>query len=184
MKMLSSNQIPVSNFRAFIHSLKDEGVDMSHVSISRSYAVLVGLEAYMKSRRRGKKLVQKLIRRRDKILFPDEVARREEQPDKSERAAREQIFFEMKAQAEREGKEQSTNTKLLNKLRVRSKTGTRERESKLEGPAGKKKATEKAVDMGALGTGPESAIAPDGTRSEAAGTGPSNGAAPDSTKDI
>lgn len=45
---------PTKNFRAFVHSLKDNGVDMSHVSISRSYAVLVGLEAYVKTRKKIK----------------------------------------------------------------------------------------------------------------------------------
>jgi len=78
---------PVSNFRAFVHSMKDAGVDMSHVSISRSYAVLVGLEAYVKTRRRGKNLVKKLIHSRDKLLSPDEVAKREElERDKTESA--------------------------------------------------------------------------------------------------
>lgn len=157
---------------------------MSHVSISRSYAVLVGLEAYVKSRRRGKKLVQKLIHGRDKILSPEEVAKREEeQRDKSESAAREQRFLEMKAQAEREDKEHSANIKLLNKLRVRSRTSPHEGETRLEGPVGEKKATEKAADMEAPGAGPESAIAPEGTRSEDPGTGPSNGVAADSTRD-
>jgi hypothetical protein len=41
---------PTKNFRLFVHSLRDEGVDMSRVSISRSYAVLVGLEAYVRTR--------------------------------------------------------------------------------------------------------------------------------------
>lgn len=78
---------PVSNFRTFVHSMKEAGVDMSHVSISRSYAVLVGLEAYVKTRRRGKKLVKKLIHGRDKLLSPDEVAKKEEEDrDKSESA--------------------------------------------------------------------------------------------------
>lgn len=45
---------PTKNFRAFVHSLKDNGVDMSRVSISRSYAVLVGLEMYVKTRRKVK----------------------------------------------------------------------------------------------------------------------------------
>lgn len=44
---------PASNFRAFVRSLRDAGVDMGHVSISKSYTVLVGLEAYVKTRRRG-----------------------------------------------------------------------------------------------------------------------------------
>ncbi|OBT55785.1 hypothetical protein VE04_04283 [Pseudogymnoascus sp. 24MN13] len=63
---------PVSSFRAFVHALRESGVDMSHVSISRSYAVLVGLEAYVKTRKRGKKVVGKLLHGRDKIVSPDE----------------------------------------------------------------------------------------------------------------
>ncbi|PNY26768.1 Uncharacterized protein TCAP_03296 [Tolypocladium capitatum] len=58
---------PASNFRAFVRSLRDTGVDMSHVTISKSYAVLVGLETYIKTRRKGKDLLGKLVRRRDKI---------------------------------------------------------------------------------------------------------------------
>jgi hypothetical protein len=173
----------VSNFRAFVHSLKDEGVDMSHVSISRSYAVLVGLEAYVKTRKRGKNLVQKLIHGRDKLLSPEEVEKREEEErDKSESAARERRFLEMSKQAERE--EQNANIKLLNKLRIKSKNEPREGETRLEGPPGGKKSKEKAVDLEAPGTGPESAIAPEGSRSEAPGSGPSTGEANDSTKDV
>ncbi|CAK7224237.1 hypothetical protein SBRCBS47491_005480 [Sporothrix bragantina] len=51
---------PVSNFRAFLQSLREEGADMKHLSISKAYVVLVGLEAYMRTRKRGKKLLQKL----------------------------------------------------------------------------------------------------------------------------
>jgi len=98
----------VANFRAFVQSLKDAGVDMSHVSISHSYAVLVGLEAYAKSRQRGKKIVQKLIHGRDKLLSPDVVARREqEQWDESECAAREHRFLELKQKAEEEEREEN-----------------------------------------------------------------------------
>jgi hypothetical protein len=171
----------VSNFRAFVHSLKDEGVDMSHVSISRSYAVLVGLEAYVKSRRRGKKFVQKMIHGRDKLLSPEELAKREEEErDKSQSAATEQRFLELQAEADRE--ERDLNNKLLNKLRIRSRTEPREGESKLEGPVGVKKTSEKAVDLETSGTGPEDAIAPEGTRSDSPGAGISNGV--DSTKDV
>lgn len=158
---------------------------MNHVSISRSYAVLVGLEAYVRSRKRGKKLVQKLIHGRDKLLSPDEVAKREEEDrDKTESAAREQRFLGLKKEAEREDKEQNANIKLLNKLHIISKTEPREGQTRLEGPVGVKKDMEKAVDLEAPGTGPESAIAPEGTRSEAPGTGLSNGMALDSTKDV
>lgn len=117
--------LAVSNFRAFVHSLKDAGVDMSHVSISHSYAVLVGLEAYVKSRRRGKKVLRKFIYHRDKIISPEEVAQREEaERDKSESAAREQRFLELKQKAEEEDKEAErarVNSRLIDKLHIRSK---------------------------------------------------------------
>lgn len=152
---------------------------MSHVSISRSYAVLVGLEAYVRSRKRGKKLVQKLIHGRDKLLSPQEVAREEEEErDKSESVARELRILEMQEAEEAEDR------KLLSKLRIRSKMEVPDGHTRLEGPVGKKKQTEKAVDLEAPGTGPESAIAPEGTRSEEPGSGPSNGVAPDSRKDV
>ncbi|KAH8203992.1 hypothetical protein TruAng_001803 [Truncatella angustata] len=69
---------PASNFRAFVHSLKDEGVDMSHVSISKSYAVLVGLEAYVKTRKKGKQTLQNMTHHKEKLLNPEEVIKREE----------------------------------------------------------------------------------------------------------
>lgn len=88
---------PASNFRAFVRSLRDAGVDMSHVSISKSYTVLVGLETYTKTRRKGKDIVEKLIRRRDKMISPEQVKRREEeQRDKSESAEKERRFLEKK----------------------------------------------------------------------------------------
>ncbi|KAK2072921.1 hypothetical protein P8C59_007245 [Phyllachora maydis] len=68
---------PARNFRAFVHSLRDAGVDMSRVSISKSYAVLVGLEAYVKTRSKGKELAAKLGRHKDKLPDPEEVRRRE-----------------------------------------------------------------------------------------------------------
>jgi hypothetical protein len=45
---------PASNFRDFVQALKDRHVDMSHVSISKSYAVLVGLETYASGKRKLK----------------------------------------------------------------------------------------------------------------------------------
>lgn len=91
---------PVSSFRAFVHALREGGVDMSHVSISRSYAVLVGLEAYVKTRRRGKRVLGKLVYGRDKILSPEEVRRREEERDKSESAERERRVLELQREGE------------------------------------------------------------------------------------
>ena len=160
----------VSNFRAFVHSLKDAGVDMSHVSISRSYAVLVGLEAYVKSRRRAKKVVQKLIHHRDKILSPEDLARRkEEERDKSESAERERRFLEMQAKANEEDRElNKADIKLLEKLRIKTRSPLHEGdegqvEKKIEGQ-GPTKEHEKDPDIQAPGTGPENAITPEGTR--------------------
>jgi hypothetical protein len=159
----------VSNFRAFIHSLKDAGVDMSHVSISRSYAVLVGLEAYVKTRRRGKKIVQKLIHHRDKILSPEEVAKHEEEErDKSESAERERRLLEMQAKANEEDREVNrANIQLLDKLRIKSRSPQHEQDQQHEEAAvgvGATEEHEKDPDIQASGTGPENAIAPEGTR--------------------
>ncbi|GAB1310052.1 IQ domain-containing protein IQM6 [Madurella fahalii] len=51
---------PASNFRAFVRSLKEAGVDMRRVSVSKSYAVLVGLEVYVKTRKRVREVVEKM----------------------------------------------------------------------------------------------------------------------------
>lgn len=142
---------PTSSFKAFVHSLKDEGVDMSHVSISRSYAVLVGLEAYVKTRRKGKKMVRSLVHHRDKLLDPEEVKRREEEArDKSESAARERRFLELQQQQE-SAEERAANVRLMEKLHLHRSSRTNESE-----PA--------ESDLQAPGTGPENGIAPEGRR--------------------
>ncbi|TQV96447.1 IQ calmodulin-binding protein [Cordyceps javanica] len=53
---------PSSNFRAFLHSLKAEGVDTGHLAVSKSYAVLVGLETYIKTTKKGRSFVDKMLR--------------------------------------------------------------------------------------------------------------------------
>lgn len=57
---------PTSNFRAFLTSLKAEGVDMGHMTISKSYAVLLGLETYVRTTKKSKSLVDKLLRGKEK----------------------------------------------------------------------------------------------------------------------
>jgi hypothetical protein len=107
---------PASNFRAFVHSLRDEGVDMRRVSISKSYAVLVGLEAYVKTRRKGKEAVHRLARRADRVLAPEEARAREEaEKDKSESAALERKTIERE---QRIRDENSVTVALLQKLRI------------------------------------------------------------------
>ena len=155
---------------------------MSHVSISRSYAVLVGLEAYVKTRRRGKKLIQKLVHHRDKILSPEEEAKRlEAERDKSESAEKERKFLEQK---ERDEKEDRADKRLLAKLGSRPWSAG-DREDRRENVVSTKREAGVTVQAGlvmrespptikvekgpdpdiqAPGTGPENAIAPEGTR--------------------
>ncbi|KAH9220593.1 hypothetical protein DL95DRAFT_383088 [Leptodontidium sp. 2 PMI_412] len=132
---------------------------MSHVSISRSYTVLLGLEAYVKTRKRGKRFMRKLVHGKDKILSPEELAKREEAArDKSESSAKEARFLEMKREAEEKDKE-NYNSRLLEKLHLtRSHAPTHE-----SGEIGQR---ETDSDVQVSGTGPENAIAPEGKRSE------------------
>ncbi|EKD18203.1 IQ calmodulin-binding motif protein [Drepanopeziza brunnea f. sp. 'multigermtubi' MB_m1] len=146
---------PVSNFKAFTHSLKEAGVDMSHVSISRSYAVLVGLEAYVKTRRRGKSLMQKLMQGKDKILSREDLAEREEaQRHKRESAAKEQRLPEHKRETDKDNQ----NARLLEKMHL---THTQVpdpgmRDVRANGV--------KDSDIQVARTGPENAIASEGRR--------------------
>jgi hypothetical protein len=126
--------------------------------------VLVGLEAYVKTRRKGKKMIQKLVYRRDKLLSPVEVAEKEEaERDKTESAAREKRFLEQKEQEELERKQSmGTAERLKDKLHI---THT----NSLHKPvaAGETKKWEKDPDVQHPGPGPENAIAPTGKRDEA-----------------
>ncbi|KAL3958417.1 hypothetical protein ACCO45_006579 [Purpureocillium lilacinum] len=98
---------PASNFRAFVRNLKDEGADMSHVSISKSYTVLVGLETYVKTRRKGKDFLDKLFRRRQ-----------EEEKDKSESAEKERRVLEQQRREEEAARaEASTGDRVVEKLK-------------------------------------------------------------------
>jgi hypothetical protein len=78
---------------------------MRHVSISRSYAVLVGLEAYAKTRKKGKKVVDLLLHH---------GKNKHEDMDKSESAARERRFLELQKSEQEERK--------MEKLRVAPRT--------------------------------------------------------------
>ncbi|KAK2596922.1 hypothetical protein N8I77_012804 [Diaporthe amygdali] len=115
---------PASNFRAFVRNLKEDGVDTSHVSISKSYAVLVGLEMYTKTRQKGKKLIQRTAHKKDKVIHPEEVQKREEEArDKSQSAETERQFLEKQAkkQQEEEEKQREENkatVKVMQKLKL------------------------------------------------------------------
>ncbi|KAI9163159.1 IQ domain-containing protein IQM5 [Paramyrothecium foliicola] len=127
---------PVANFRAFVHSLKEAGVDMHRVTISKSYTVLVGLEAYVKTRRKGKHLMDKLVHRRDKIIAPEEVRKREEEAkDKSESAEKERRFLEEKQREEEaERDENRASIKVMQKLKVIPTEPKGQRDEVPEGP--------------------------------------------------
>lgn len=62
---------PASNFRAFVRSLKEAGVDMSHVRLSKSYVVLVGLEAYVTTRRRTRRALERLRHGVQHVIHPE-----------------------------------------------------------------------------------------------------------------
>ncbi|KAG6115376.1 hypothetical protein E4U13_002802 [Claviceps humidiphila] len=125
---------PASNFRAFVRNLKDEGVDTSHVSISKSYTILVGLETYLKTRRKGKEWMGKLVRSKDKVLAPEEVKKKDEaQLDKSKSAATERDVVEREKEEEsRRKSELGVGERVVEKMRrlsVRDRHGPRVKES-------------------------------------------------------
>ncbi|KAK3942120.1 hypothetical protein QBC46DRAFT_380678 [Diplogelasinospora grovesii] len=110
---------PASNFRAFVHSLRDAGVDMSHVSISKSYAVLVGLEAYVKTRRKGKKFLNKMVHAGDHIIHPHECERqKEEEQDTGESAAKERQTLKKEEEEEEMRDQNKASVQVLQKLGI------------------------------------------------------------------
>lgn len=113
---------PTRNFRAFVHSLKDAGVDMSRVSISRSYAVLLGLEGYQKTQKKVKDGEQLLKEGAEWVIHPDQARKREEdRKDKSKSAQREREYLEQQRTKEEEQKRQETfKDKLKRKLKIGS----------------------------------------------------------------
>jgi hypothetical protein len=146
---------PTKNFRLFVHSLRDAGVDMSHVSISRSYAVLVGLEAYVRTRKNIKHGIEHVKDEGEKILHPEEAKRKaEEMIDKSKSAQRErEILEEQRRHAEHQKKKMTLTQRLKKKLQF--KTG----DIKWTGTG------RTAKILSAPGEDVESAIPPEGTRS-------------------
>lgn len=130
---------PASNFRAFVHSLEDEGVDMSHVSISHSYAVLVGLEAYVKTRRKAKEVLRRVRVKKVEVFRPEEARRREEEAwDKSQSAALERRALELERQREeRRREEEKIGGRVLRKLGLRpAMSAEKDTEGGIEGAQG------------------------------------------------
>ena len=69
---------PTKNFRQFEKSLREAGVDMSHVSISRSYVILLGLEVYVKTRKKIKKGIRHLRHHKEKEINLEEYRKKKE----------------------------------------------------------------------------------------------------------
>lgn len=99
-----------------MHSLREAGVDMSRVSISRAYAVLVGLEGYLGAKRSLKQGEQKI----KDVINPEEARQREEaKKDKSKSAQKEREILEAQAKKDEEAKRQSSITdRLKSKLHI------------------------------------------------------------------
>lgn len=76
---------------------------MTRVSISKSYAVLLGLEGYLKTKKRAKDGVGKMELGLERVLRPEEASRRRaEEMDRSESARREREWLERQASERRE----------------------------------------------------------------------------------
>jgi hypothetical protein len=96
---------PTKNFRQFEKSLREAGVDMSHVSISRSYAILLGLEAYVKTRKKIKRGIEHLHHGKQKVVRPEDYKKmKEAQWDKSKSAEKEREVLAIQAAEEEEHK--------------------------------------------------------------------------------
>lgn len=151
---------PAANFRAFVHSLEEEGADMSRVSISRSYAILVGLESYVKTRRKIKKGQKAVTHEFDKVARPDKVKAEEEAAqDHSQSAQKEREYLEKQRIQEREKQQPPKESGRALRKRLSNAWGR---------VTGKTTAVENqgvSEERGVPGTGPEDGIpAPDGHR--------------------
>jgi hypothetical protein len=138
---------------------------MSHVSISRSYAVLVGLEAYVKTRRKVKNGAEHVKNAETRIMHPEEYEKmKEEKIDKSKSAEKErQILAQTAEKEEAQRKERSWKHRMWKRISGSGKEET---------PNGEltPKELEKAKDqkrkkwLSKSGLDVESGIPPDGKR--------------------
>jgi hypothetical protein len=136
---------------------------MSRVSISRSYAVLVGLEAYVKTRRKFKHGIQHVSDAETKVMHPEEHEKKvEEAKDKSKSAQRERELLAANAEkAEATKKENSWHRKMLRRLRIGSMSSKDEMKEANEHRHTK--------TLSKTGEDVESGIAPNGKRDKVVG---------------
>ncbi|KAK5938921.1 hypothetical protein PMZ80_009113 [Knufia obscura] len=158
---LSGHYRPATaNFRAFVHSLEDGGVDMSHVSISRSYAVLVGLESYTKTRKKIENAEKAVGHEVDKVVRPEKVIAEEKaKQDHSQSAQKEREYLERQRMNELE--HQQTRRKSSRSLSKRLSNAW----GRLTGKTVSLDDQSLSDERGIPGTGPEDGVpAPDGHR--------------------
>jgi len=143
---------PAENFRSFVQSLRDEGVDMSRVSIPKSYAILVGMERYTRAMNKIEDAANKVTHQKDKLLHPEKVKEEEEaRKDKSQSAEQERQYLE-RLKLEEQKKDDESSSGRISKL-VHRFTGKKQSEHEAE--------TMRRIS----GTGPEDGIpAPEGER--------------------
>jgi hypothetical protein len=109
---------PLKNFTEFVKSLEEHKADLSRLSISRSYAVLLGLEGYLGAKKQAKAVQQGV-----KDVFDPEGKREREEAakDKSRSAAREREILE---QQQMERRKRSFSYRLMKKLRLQHDEAT------------------------------------------------------------
>lgn len=134
---------------------------MSRVSISRSYAVLVGLEAYVKTRRKVKKSVGAVKDVETKVVHPEVYEKKvEEQKDNSKSAQRERQLLADQAEKEQaERKERSWKRRIWNKI---SRSSEKEDLAVRQKEQAKEQRRKKVLSRS--GQDVESGIPPDGRR--------------------
>lgn len=100
---------------------------MSRVSISKSYAVLVGMEGYARTKRKVKDMEASLEHEKDKILHPEKAKQQDEQlKDKSQSAEKERKYLEHRRAEDEENrqgdkKDKRLSSRLARKLGLRDK---------------------------------------------------------------
>lgn len=131
---------------------------MSRVSISRSYAILVGLESYTHARKLIETAEQKVRHKKDELVHPEKIRLEEgAKQDKSESAEKERLYLAQQHDGqERELREQKPPKGLIGKLsRILGSVPSR----------GRAVAQKEDEPKGYSGTGPEDGTpAPEGQR--------------------
>ena len=139
---------------------------MSRVSISKSYAVLVGIEGYMKTKKRIQQAEKDMKHQADKVTHPEKAREEEERmKDKSKSAEKERKWLEKQRaetlRKEEEEKQKKKETGLTARLKKRLGFGTKDRAQSRQDSAISKpdvEAVEKPASV--AGSGPEEGVPP------------------------